>query len=220
VFSPDGQRVLTASSDNTARLWDVDGKPLATLEGHKGTTRASLLAAVTGRKRGVTSAVFSVNSQRILTASYDNMARLWDTDGKPLATLEGHKDAVNSAVFSADGQRILTVSDDKTARLWDAGGKPLATLEGHKDAVNSAVFSADRAFLITASRDQTARLWRAYRDPQELVDVAKERVTRCLTPRQREELFLLAEPPAWCKSKGKWPNNIATLAPAMVEAAR
>jgi WD40 repeat protein len=34
VFAPDGGRILTASADTTARLWDRDGKPLATLQGH------------------------------------------------------------------------------------------------------------------------------------------------------------------------------------------
>jgi WD40 repeat protein len=110
--------------------------------------------------------------------------------------LSGHEGTVYRAVYSADGKHILTASSDNTARLWDAEGKPLATLEGHTDAVGSAVFSADGAFIITASNDQTARLWRAYSDPQELVNVAKERVMRCLTPKQREDLFLPLEPPA------------------------
>jgi len=35
VFAPDGTLILTSSADNTARLWDGDGKPLATLEGHR-----------------------------------------------------------------------------------------------------------------------------------------------------------------------------------------
>ena len=35
AFSPDGTRVITASDDQTARLWDAaTGKALATLEGH------------------------------------------------------------------------------------------------------------------------------------------------------------------------------------------
>jgi TIR domain/WD domain, G-beta repeat len=134
------------------------------------------------------------------------------------AVLAGHKDGVISAVFSADGKRILTASLDKTARLWDADGKPLATLEGHKDAVRRAAFSGDGAFIITASADHTAHVWRVYPDPQELVNVAKERVPRCLAPKEREDLFLPLEPPAWCKTMSKWPYDAATLAAAHAEA--
>jgi WD40 repeat protein len=82
--------ILTASDDNTARLWDRDGKPLATLQGHTG---------------AVNSAAFAPDGGRILTASDDNTARLWDRDGKPLATLQGHTGAVLRAVFAPDGGR-------------------------------------------------------------------------------------------------------------------
>jgi WD40 repeat protein len=99
VFSPDGGRILTASHDNTARLWDGDGKPLATLRGHTS---------------WINSAVFSPAGDRILTASYDSTARLWDRDSKALATLQGHTESVASAEFSPDGGRILTASDDNT----------------------------------------------------------------------------------------------------------
>jgi WD40 repeat protein len=34
LFAPDSGRILTASSDKTARLWNRDGKPLATLQAH------------------------------------------------------------------------------------------------------------------------------------------------------------------------------------------
>jgi WD40 repeat protein len=74
--------------------------------------------------------VFAPDGRRILTASYDKTARLWDPNGKPLATLQGHTSSVNSAVFSPDGGRILTASLDRTARLWDSAGKPLATIQG------------------------------------------------------------------------------------------
>jgi WD40 repeat protein len=59
IFAPDGGRILTGSDDRTARLWDLDGKPLATLQGHTGP---------------VESTVFSPDGGRILTASADGMA--------------------------------------------------------------------------------------------------------------------------------------------------
>ena len=149
VFSPDGSRVVTASYDNTARLWDAKtGVALATLSGH------------TDR---VNSAVFSPDGSRVVTASADNTARLWDArTGAALATLSGHTAAVMSAMFSPDGSRVATASRDKTARLWDARtGAALATLSGHTDQVISAVFSPDGSRVVTASADNNARLWDA-----------------------------------------------------------
>jgi TIR domain/WD domain, G-beta repeat len=77
AFSPDGQRVLTGSDDNTAKLWDAaTGKAVATFDGHTGALR---------------SVAFSPDGQRVLTGSDDNTAKLWDAaTGAMLATLEGH----------------------------------------------------------------------------------------------------------------------------------
>ncbi|MBK8905449.1 MAG: WD40 repeat domain-containing protein [Anaerolineaceae bacterium] len=144
VFSPDGQTILTASSDGTARLWDRQGNTLAILRGHDGT---------------VNSAVFDPDGQTILTAGDDGTARLWDRQGNTLAILRGHDGTVNSAVFDPDGQTILTAGDG-TARLWDRQGNTLAILRGHDGTVNSAVFSPDGQTILTADAwDSTAQLW-------------------------------------------------------------
>uniref|UniRef100_UPI0039C5B150 AAA-like domain-containing protein n=1 Tax=Calothrix sp. CCY 0018 TaxID=3103864 RepID=UPI0039C5B150 len=112
-----------------------------------------------GHTREVISAVFSDDGKRILTASWDNTARIWDTQGKELAVLKGHTERVISAVFSDDGKRILTASWDNTARIWDTQGKELAVLKGHTERVISAVFSDDGKRILTASWDNTARIW-------------------------------------------------------------
>ena len=145
------------------RLWDASGQPLATLKGHTAP---------------VTSAVFSPDGQRILTASDDNTARLWDASGQPLATLKGHTFWVTSAVFSPDGQRILTASGDGTARLWDASGQPLATFSG---LITSAVFSPDGSRILTSGMS-TARQYLVR--IEDLRRAAACRVGRGLTPEE------------------------------------
>ena len=74
-----------------------------------------------GHDNEVTSAAFSPDGSRIVTASWDKTARIWDAgSAKEIAVLRGHDYSVYSAAFSSDGSRIVTASDDKTARIWDA----------------------------------------------------------------------------------------------------
>ena len=68
----------------------------------------------------VRSAQFSPDGTRVVTASEDKTARLWDAKtGKPLGETMMHQGIVWSAQFSPDGTRVVTASHDKTARLWD-----------------------------------------------------------------------------------------------------
>ena len=147
AFSPDGQRIATASWDNTARIWDAkNGQELQTLKGHTGT---------------VYGVAFSLDGQRIATASADYTARIWDAkSGQELQTLKGHNWPINSVAFSPDGQRIATASWDNTARIWDAkNGQELQTLKGHTDSVMSVAFSPYGLAIVSGSKDTTARVW-------------------------------------------------------------
>jgi WD40 repeat protein len=152
MFSPDGSRIVTASDDMTARVWDVNtGGGRAILQ-HEG-------------KVGM--AVFSPDGQRILTASHDKMARLWNANtGVLLTVLSDHEDAVLYAGFSPDGHNIVTTSRDKTARIWDTPLEAESSetiksrvLLGHTGDVYLASFSENSRRVVTASNDLTARVW-------------------------------------------------------------
>jgi WD40 repeat protein/TPR repeat protein/tRNA A-37 threonylcarbamoyl transferase component Bud32 len=148
-FSPDGQRIVTASDDKTARVWDaVTGREIMRLSGHTDSLNF---------------AAFSPDGRRIVTASYDKTARIWDAStGQQLLLLRGHTGKVRSASFSPDGLSIVTASNDKTARIWDATtGQQRLMLSGHTETVMSAAFSPDGQRVVTASQDQTARVWSA-----------------------------------------------------------
>ncbi len=117
-----------------------------------------------GHQAGVSNASFSPDGSRIVTASDDNTARVWDSQsGELIQTLEGHQASVFNASFSPDGSRIVTASDDNTARVWDSqSGELIQTLEGHQAGVRNASFSPDGSRIVTASYDNTARVWNSY----------------------------------------------------------
>ena len=199
AFSPDGKAVVTASLDNTARIWDaLTGRSLHTLEGHqypvwhaafspdgKAVVTASndytarIWDALTGRslhtlkghQGNVFHAVFSPDGKVAVTASWDNTARIWDVlSGRLLHSLEGHEDRVTHAVFSSDGKTVVTASNDNTARIWNAlTGRLLQTLEGHENWIWHAAFSPDDKSVVTASFDNTARIWPVFHDLEHLI---------------------------------------------------
>jgi WD40 repeat protein len=146
-FSPDGKRVVTASVDASARIFDaVTGRSLLTLTGHA--------ADVNG-------AAFSPDGSRVVTASTDQRGRIFDAaSGQTLKILDGHTEPIWSAAFSAGGRLVITASDDRTARIWDAeSGQTRTVLAGHDGPVTGARFSQDGTRAVTASADRTARIW-------------------------------------------------------------
>jgi hypothetical protein len=151
IYSPDGTRIVSGSSDETVRVWDAStGAVLRTLEGHTSS---------------VWSVAFSPDETLIVSSSGDQtgITRIWDAStGAVLHTLEGHTGSVHSIAISLDGTRIVSGSRDRTMRIWDAStGAVLRTLKGHTSSVWSVAFSPDETRIVSGSGDQTVRVWDA-----------------------------------------------------------
>ncbi|NET16958.1 MAG: hypothetical protein F6K08_31155, partial [Okeania sp. SIO1H6] len=145
-FSPDGKLLASAGYYGIVRVWQVDGTPVAVLEGHKDSVRH---------------VSFSPDGKLLASASEDRTVRVWQVDGTPVATLDGHKGMVNHLSFSPDGKLLASASDDGTVRLWLPDGTPVATLDGHEYSIIHVSFSSDGKLLASASDDGTVRLWQA-----------------------------------------------------------
>jgi WD40 repeat protein len=146
-FSPDGQTVLTASHDHSARTWDAQSW--------------QLIGEFKSHTDIVNTACFSPDGKKIVTASNDRTAIIWQTASfTPLAILKGHEAVVSTACFSPDGSRIVTASWDGTVKTWDGqSGSLKGEFKGHQYPVVCAGFSTDGLRVVSACRDNTAKIW-------------------------------------------------------------
>ncbi|MCI0536567.1 MAG: protein kinase, partial [Verrucomicrobiales bacterium] len=148
-LSSDGNRLVTASSDRTARVWNAEtGHPITPPLRHADAVRY---------------AAFSPDGSRVVTASADRIACVWDArSGQKLLDSLRHNGSVEQALFTPDGERIVTASEDGTARIWDVrDGRPIGESLRHRDAVDCLALSGDGTLVITGARDGEARVWSA-----------------------------------------------------------
>lgn len=147
-FSPCGNFLVTASRDNTAKIWDIFSKDQEYEE---------LKSKI---ENG--SAVYTPDGQSIIYISKDGKYAILSVFPRTKELFElKHAAEVNYAKFTSDGEYVVTASNDKTARIWDAEsgssiGEPLI----HDDEVYSIDESPNGKGLVTSSRDNTARTWK------------------------------------------------------------
>lgn len=102
-ISPQGDAILTVSSDHTARLWDMDGRP----------------GKVITHPKEVWIGLFLPEQDGFVTGCMDGLVRHWDRDGNLRAVMDGQeKCAITCADRTEDGRYLATGSDGGTAYVW------------------------------------------------------------------------------------------------------
>jgi len=184
AFSFDGQLLVSASSDYSARIWRV---PTLRLQ-----------AVLTGHNDDVDMAVFAPDNCAVATCALDRAVRIFDLSGRCLKTFWGHTGNIISLLWSNDGMRLISSSVDGTVREWDiergiqaschdldgvrtdtialdsqgriiAGddrgriaiiteGKP-CYYSAHRAGIKKVVYCEERQLLASLSYDRTLALW-------------------------------------------------------------
>ena len=129
AFNPENNNLVTGSSDNTAKVWNVEtGELIYTLSGHNGE---------------VSAVAYSEDGSEVVTGSQDTIGRLWRTGtGTEPIILSGHNGPLNAITYNADASQIATASDDNTAIIWNPeNGAILHKLTRHDGTVNALAFN-------------------------------------------------------------------------------
>ena len=176
AFAPRGNLVAAGSFCGQVYIWNVN---TGTLVGHP-LLIGGQLAALAFNPRGRQIAVGSWNS----TVTVANVAT-----GRAAGVLTAHTRGVPSVAYSPDGRYLASASLDGTMRIWNAGTLVEMRVISDLNAVNGVVFTQNSQDVLSWDSAEMLREWDACSDcgnPDALLALARTRVTRQLTPQERQ----------------------------------
>ena len=120
LLSPDGKQLVICNSQPPS-VWDLEGKKIAVLEGHK---------------RWANAAGFSPDGKKLYTGSYDSfvLEREWPS-GKPIRKIELGRDQLQRLAISPDGKRLEVVFEGEQAIIFydlETGRQLPERIAGHQ----------------------------------------------------------------------------------------
>ncbi|MEY2633099.1 MAG: hypothetical protein RIR00_1753 [Pseudomonadota bacterium] len=147
-FSPDGQRLATASYDGHIGLFEVTSGQGSTHKAHDGPA---------------VSISFDATGSWLLSSGDDYKLHLWDSQNlsQPPRELAQLQDTPMWASPTPDGRSAAVVGRELAITLLNLTqpNAPAQRLVGHEDTVYRAIHSPDGQQLATVSADMTLRLW-------------------------------------------------------------
>ncbi|HTI70514.1 MAG TPA: TIR domain-containing protein [Candidatus Limnocylindria bacterium] len=154
AWSPNGQFLLSASSDNSLKIWDASSAQcLHTLQGHS---------------RSVLACAWSLNGQFLLSASLDNSLKIWDaSSAQCLHTLHGHSSSVLACAWSPDGKIVFSGSADGTIKKWNAATGECLWTGYELPEFQTAAISGDGKQILSASPEAWRWLGWRWTDPSD-----------------------------------------------------
>ncbi|SEH04283.1 translocation protein TolB [Candidatus Venteria ishoeyi] len=147
AYSPDGNRIVSASYDMTLKIWDADsGFELNSLIGHTGWVNA---------------VAYSPDGEKIVSGSNDSTLKIWNADsGIELSSLSGHTVWVRAVAYSPDGTRIVSGSVDQTLKIWDTSTAIAQRTLGYNHTIDEMFLSPDGSRIVsTSGYNNSLKIW-------------------------------------------------------------
>ncbi|RTE76170.1 Polyadenylation factor subunit 2 [Fusarium euwallaceae] len=154
-WTPEGRRLLTASTSGEFTLWNGTGFNFETImQAHDSAIRAL---------------EYSHSDDWLISADHDGVIKYWQPNFNNVQSINAHTDPIRDLAYSPNDSKFVTASDDSTLKIFDfAMGQMESKLEGHGWDAKSVDWHPTKGLLVSGSKDHLVKLW----DP---------RTSRCLT---------------------------------------
>jgi WD40 repeat protein len=152
AFNAAGDRLVSASDDGQAIVWDVNlGAQLLTLT-HNETFPLAINALA-----------YSSDGQWLATGAADGVVQIWNgiTGERVLQMTSGERQPqIKAVAFSPDAAQVAAATEFGTVLVWErASGTLLYTLVEHFGGVNALAYSVDGRLLASADDDGQIVIW-------------------------------------------------------------
>lgn len=145
-WTPQGRRLLTASTSGEFTLWNGTGFNFETImQAHDSAIRAM---------------EYSHSDDWLISGDHDGTIKYWLPNFNNVENINAHSDPIRDLAFSPQDNKFVTASDDSTLKIFDfAGGVMESKLEGHGWDAKSVDWHGRLGLIVSGSKDHLVKLW-------------------------------------------------------------